>query len=410
MKQIPLFLLMWLLAIAPVSGAPLVDREIRLGTNMHLAPDAANDRHSPRAGSFEPLQCILDRMEQPYSIITKPWRRAYQEVRKELLDGFFTAIALRDTQRYGNLSEPLVLENWYWFWRADMPPASSWRDGYRLGTILGSQQELWLTQESFPKTITANNLPQLLKMLFSGRIDVLLADKDQFEDAFSQLTGDFAYQSRFFRYVPLSVYFGHPFLKQHPDFLKAFNSAMPACVSDNFVLSPSEQKIIENYLAPLMAQWLVDESLTDAIQSQNKTFSKLTDEALQQLESEWRVPIDGEKSWQADVVDNPVSVKLRSFKQQATPMITEIIVMDARGATVASSDPTTNFLNHHEDKYLSVFGKPEGTLLVEPVMYDASTRHFQVQVSAPVYMAGVTESIGVLTVGVDVEQALSLDD
>ncbi|MBE8716646.1 substrate-binding periplasmic protein [Cellvibrio polysaccharolyticus] len=410
MKQIPVIMLVWLLAISPMSGAALTDREIRLGTNMHLAPDATNDPHSPRTGSFEPLQCILDRLGQPYSIITKPWRRAYQEVRKELLDGFFTAIALRDTQRYGSLSEPLVLENWYWFWRADMPPASSWRDGYRLGTILGSQQELWLTQEGFPKTITANNLPQLLKMLFSGRIDVLLADKDQFEDAFKQLAGEFAYQSRFFRYVPLSVYFGHPFLKQHPDFLKAFNRAMPACVSDNFSLSPSEQKIIEDYLAPLMAQWLVDESLTDAVQAQNKNLAKITDEALQQLESEWLVPIDGEASWQSEVVNHPVSVKLRGFKQQAAPLITEIIVMDARGATVASSDATTNFLNHHEEKYLSVFGKPEGTLLVEPVMYDASTRHFQVHVSAPVYIAGVTQSVGVLTVGVDVEQALSLDD
>lgn len=409
------FVIVWLCLpySTNVLAAIKPEREIRLGTNMHLADAADSDRDVSQVAAPDQLQCIFERLNQPYAVFTKPWRRAWQEVRKEMLDGFFTALALKNTGQSGVVSEPLVLENWYWFWRTDTPEPQSWRKNYRLGTILGSQQALWLEQENFPKAATANNLPQLIKMLFSGRIDVLLADKDQFEQVIEQMEGDYHYHARFFRYVPLGVYFGNPFLNRYPGFLAAFNEQVHHCLPAGFALSPSERETITTYLASLLAEWGSNEVLTAALLQANKETAELSDEQLQIREEQWQGELGsdyGEAVLIPEVLDREASRQLQKYKQGSAPLITEILLMNNRGVVVAISDATSNFWNQQETKYQSVFGQPAATLVVEPVAYDASTRHFQVQVSTPIYGADPAINIGVLTVGVDVEQALSLDD
>lgn len=407
MKSAAFFLFLLIVFNSAVADTPA--RVLTLGTNVSSAYTAERSQ-LVRGGSIEHIDCILQTIQQPYQISSMPWLRARQEVRKGTLDGFFTAISLSDYDQYASLSAPLVLENWYWFWRSDMEAPESWKKDYKLGAILGSQQAEWLEEAGYSAPLTANNLPQMLKMLFSKRIDAVLADKEHFEKAVHELniSAD-TYQHRFFRYVPLGVYFGKDFLAEHPGFLQNFNRHIYGCAADGFQMSESEREIITTRIAPMMQEWAAPPELIDTVVSQNKAQLAVSQQALLEKDSAWQMEFKaGNYSLSAEMMSTPLSQKLRQFKTHSRGLVTEIILMDARGANVAISDVTSDYWQGDEAKYLLSFNKPAGTLFFETVGYDESTRRFQAHVSMPLYGPGSDDAIGVMTVGVDIEKALSL--
>ena len=417
MKSITVFFLL-LIGINTVM-AKTPEREITLGTNVSSAYTAERNQ-LVRGGSIEHIECIFKDLQQPYQITSMPWLRARQEVRKGKLDGFFTAISIDDADDYASLSAPLVLESWYWFWRADMKAPTSWQDNYKLGAILGSQQAEWLEEAGYSEPMNANNLPQMLKMLFSKRIDVILADKEHFEKAAAELGIDAStYQYRFFRYAPLGVYFGKDFLMEHPGFLPRFNQHIYACAPEGFQMSDYEREKVKNLVMPLMQQWAALPEVITAVMAQNdnqQTFSRQSDsqqpstqQTILEKDALWQGEFKaGNFSLAASLMGIPLSQQLRQLKTRSQGLITEIILMDARGANVAISDMTSDYWQGDEAKFLLSFNKSPEELFFEPVGYDESTRRFQVHVSLPIYAPDIDTSIGVLTVGVDIEKALSL--
>lgn len=417
MKSIAVFFLLLIAVNTVMAKTP--EREITLGTNVSSAYTAERNQ-LVRGGSIEHIECIFKDLQQPYQITSMPWLRARQEVRKGKVDGFFTAISIDGADDYASLSAPLVLENWYWFWRADMKAPESWQDNYKLGAILGSQQAEWLEEAGYSEPMNANNLPQMLKMLFSKRIDVILADKEHFEKAAAELGIDAStYQYRFFRYVPLGVYFGKAFLTEHAGFLPRFNQHIYACAPEGFQISEYEREKVKNRVMPLMQQWATLPEVITALMAQNDNQSTSSQPTDLQLTARQQAILEKDALWQrefkagnfslsASLMGIPLSQQLRQFKTRSQGLITEIILMDARGANVAISDMTSDYWQGDEAKFLLSFNKSPEELFFEPVGYDESTRRFQVHVSLPIYAPDIETSIGVLTVGVDIEKALSL--
>lgn len=384
-------------------------REVVLGTNVTSAY-SANYAARTLGGSIEHIECIFNRLEHPQRILPMPWRRAHQEVRKHTIDGFFTTILFDDADIHGALSEPLVLENWYWFWRADTPEPESWQKNYRIGAILGSPQALWLEQQKYSEPMSANNLPQLLKLLFSKRIDVILADKEHFERAATTLGIDNAsYQFRFYRYVPLGVYFGRHFLKEQPTFLAQFNRHIYHCAPEGFQVSEYEREKIKQTLLPLMQEWMAFPEMAQAVAQQNKRDLEKPIAELLHQDHVWQLEFkNNAPAFSLKVLENELSQVLREFKRQTGSLVTEIIVTDARGFNVGISDMTSDYWQGDEAKYLQIINRPADTLFFDAVLYDESTRRFQVQLSLQLYQKGNPQAIGVMTVGVDIEKALSL--
>lgn len=407
MKSTVIFFI--LLITVDTAMANLPEREIVLGTNVSSAYTAERNQ-LVRGGSIEHIECIFKDLRQPYQITSMPWLRARQEVRKGKLDGFFTAISIEEADDYASLSAPLVLENWYWFWRADMKAPDSWQDDYKLGAILGSQQAEWLQEADYSEPMTANNLPQMLKMLFSKRIDAILADKEHFEKAAAELGIDAGtYQYRFFRYVPLGVYFGKAFLNEHPGFLPRFNQHIYACAPEGFQMSDYEREKVKALVMPLMQEWVAMPEVITAVMAQNEHKQAVTQQEILKKDVQWQSEFKaGNFSLSASLMGIPLSQHLRQLKTRSQGLITEIILMDARGTNVAISDITSDYWQGDEAKYLLSFNKSPEMLFFEPVGYDESTRRFQVHVSLPIYAPDIETSIGVLTVGVDIEKALSL--
>lgn len=384
-------------------------RDLVLGTNVSSAY-AADYSARIQGGSIEHVECIFERLQYPHSIVPMPWRRVHQEVRKHEIDGFFTAVLLSDVNKsHGALSDPLVLENWYWFWRADMPEPESWHN-HKLGAILGSSQAMWLDEEKYAEPMSANNLPQLLKLLFSKRIDAVLADKEHFEKAAAELgVSSDSFHYRFYRYVPLGVYFGKEFLTAEPHFLQRFNHNIYPCAPEGFQVSEYEREKLKQLVLPWVHEWMARSDVISPVVSQNKEYQSTALPELMLQDDAWATEFQHNKpDFSAGVLQNPLSQILREVKEKMSGMVTEIIVTDARGFNVGISDMTSDFWQGDEPKFVRVINRPVDTLFFDAVGYDESTRRFQVQLSLQLYQPENPQAIGVVTVGVDIEKALSL--
>lgn len=385
--------------------------EVVLGTNVSSAHTAQYSARI-RGGSIEHVECIFARLQQPHRVVPMPWRRAHQEVHTQNIDAFFTAVLLGDAEPGGVYSAPLVLENWYWFWRADTPESESWKDKHKLGVILGSPQAVWLKRENYSTPMAANNLPQLLKLLFSKRIDVILADKEHFEKAAAELdvvTDSFNF--RFFRYAPLGVFFGEHFTNSQPGFIEKFNHHIYHCAPDGFQVSEYEREKIKQKVLPWMHEWMVSPGLISAVVEQNKMHRNLVLEDLLIKDGLWQKEFnDSSAEFSLNLLKNLLSRELRQFKTKTAGVVTEIIVMDERGFNVGISDMTSDYWQGDEDKYLQIINRPADTLFFDAVLFDESTRRFQVQLSLQLYQPENPQAIGVMTVALDIEKILSLSE
>lgn len=367
---------------------------------------AASDAHDllPR------LDCIFKKMQYEYRVQVTPWRRAYLDVKSERVDGFFTAIPMSQVDTYASLSAPLVLENWYWFWRADTEAPETWRDGYKLGSILGSQQEVWLAESGYRVETSANNLPQLIKLLQTKRIDVVLADHENFLQASASLNfNPKEFQSRFFRYVPLGVYFNQRFLQERSGFLSNFNQHLNVCGNGGFHLSAQEHQRLTELFRDKITHWKKHTGLQKILQKRKHPSFNLTHAEIEKEDEKWRQAfIADNHAYRNRFIDQSISSYLSAEKEIANGLITEIFVTDTRGLNVAVSDMTSDYWQGDEDKFTQAFAKPSDSLFFDVIRYDESTRHFQSHISVPLYDAKGREPLGVMVIGVDIEQALSL--
>lgn len=379
-----------------------------LGTNV-LQKKAQQPNELVQGGSVDHVKCILDKMQVTYQIRSLPWRRARQDVHASAIDGFFTAVAIDDASDYATFSAPLVLENWYWFWRADMAPPTSWKEHFQVGVILGSQQEAILSNEGYTEFVTANNIEQLVKLLLTKRVDVVLLDKELFEKTADKMqVSNRNYKSRFFRYMPLGVYFGGPFLVQQPDFLTAFNSRISACSTMGFDLSDSEKEAIRKIVAPWFQKIRNNKDIVAAVIQQNNSNRNKPENQLKQIDEQWQLAFKvGNSNFPKSIINQASSQLLRQFSTSSLDLLAEIIVMDERGYNVAVADMTSDYWQGDEDKFIQVFNKPVQTVYFDKIKYDASSKRFQVQVSSPMLNPQTQAAIGAITLGVDIDKALS---
>lgn len=380
-----------------------------LGTNvLHKRIQQINEQ--AQGGSVEHVKCILDKMHFKHQIRALPWRRARQDVHASVIDGFFTAVAIDEASDYATFSAPLVLENWYWFWRKDMAAPASWNEQFQVGVILGGQQEAILSNEGFSEFVTANNIEQLVKLLMSKRVDAVLLDKEQFETVAKKMNiAAGHYSSRFFRYMPLGVYFGAPFLNQHPDFLTAFNSRISSCSTQGFDLSSSEKENIKKIVIPWLQRIRANKEIIAAVIQQNETNKGKSANQLTKIDEQWQLAFKvGNFNFPKTIVNQSLSQLLKQVSVSSKELLSEIIVMDERGYNVAMVDMTSDYWQGDENKFTQVYGKLADTLHFDQIRYDASSRRFQVQVSAPLLNPKNQKAIGAITLGLDVDKALSL--
>ena len=351
------------------------------------------------------LECIFNRMQQPYQIQLTSLQRARRNVSRQIADGFFSSAPNSLVDGYAVLSAPLLIEKWYWY---ALDPSllnlPIWDKQLRIGSVLGSNSMIWLESRGIEIEQKVPRLEQLVAMLRHGRINMLLADNNAMQSTLQQAQGEQKLHQRFVRYSPLGVYFSKNFIDEHPDFLKAFNRQVESCAPASTELSQAEQAYLRQLATQHVARWGLHADLLSALREAPQRDN--SHERIQELDRQWRRErILEEKPLIRRMLKLRPSQLLAGIAQQYSPLFNEIFISDASGQLVALSEPTSDYWQADEVDFQRAERMPAGEVYIGAIEYDGSTQSFQSKVSAPLYDPDTGALLGVISLGINIGTA-----
>lgn len=181
---------------------------------------------------YERLNCVLNKMQQPYSIEVQPWKRAQAEVRAGRADGFIPATRedLRDT--YATFSDALMEVKSYFYYPVNAalkPKNPDYKASANVSALLGSTQFQDLLIDNYTPGPRAHSFDHLFDLLEHNRVDAVLAPEALGKSILKQRGIDKNYKQHFYSSRHSGVYITNDYLENHPDFLTRFNKEIPGC-------------------------------------------------------------------------------------------------------------------------------------------------------------------------------------
>lgn len=159
---------------------------------------------------------------------------------------------------------------------------------------------------------------------------------------------------------------------------------------------------LQEYLDTNIRSWASDPVLIQAIIDQNVKTAAYDQAAIDQADLLWRAQI-GEADAEIinEVLINPAANFLRQQVKSSDKAITEVFIMDALGLNVAASAVTSDYWQGDEAKFIETYGVGPTAVHLGEVELDQSTQAVQAQVSFTIVDPETGQSIGAMTVAVD---------
>lgn len=169
-----------------------------------------------------------------------------------------------------------------------------------------------------------------------------------------------------------------------------------------FATDPQAQ--MQGYLTSGEFGWLSDPVLIDAVLAQNATTAAHSEDEILALDAAWRAELGTASTPLIDqVLDNAASDFLRAQVAASGGVITEIILMDARGLNVAVSHVTSDYWQGDEAKHQDTFAVGPDAVHFSEIELDESTQRYQGQISVTLVDPATGTPIGAVTIGVDAQ-------
>ncbi|CAM3668608.1 hypothetical protein VA7868_00184 [Vibrio aerogenes CECT 7868] len=143
----------------------------------------------------------------------------------------------------------------------------------------------------------------------------------------------------------------------------------------------------------------------DAIKAQNVKNASLSENQIIELDNTWRAEVSASNPTLINqVLNNPLSMKLKETQEMSEGMFTEIFIMDNKGLNVGQSSMTSDYWQGDEAKWQQTYLKGPKSIHISEVEEDESTQTFQSQVSMSITDPSSGQVIGAITVGVNIEE------
>ena len=150
--------------------------------------------------------------------------------------------------------------------------------------------------------------------------------------------------------------------------------------------------------------WASNPVIVAAIRAQNQLTRNYTDAEIASLDKSWRSEVGMSAQPTINpVLDNAASEFLRGKRDDSKGLFTEIFIMDGRGLNVAASDVTSDYWQGDEAKWQETYPVGPNAVHISEVELDESTQIYQSQVSLTITDPATGETIGAVTIGVNVE-------
>ena len=352
--------------------------------------------------------CAANRAGWSTRIRITPQNRAIHSLERNMIDGYFAIDPSAELDTIATRSDPVALEKWYFFTRDD----KAFTKDLRIGVVAGSNEEAWLSAKGYGIFLSVSSPSQLLALLKRGRIDTALMDErvmDRLRQA-KELAGT-QLRAHFVRYAPLYLYLGETFTSDNPEFLGIFNRTLNSCMAGQLALSQEEDRRISELSIRLFKEM---NSILDVRQiiDEGPRQESFTD--VMTIDSQWTAlsPL-AVPDLAADILALPGSKALQAWQHSHQGLVTEVMLVNDMGTLAAMSQLTSDYWQGDEPKFQKVIEnqatQPGGDppIYLSPIRYDKSAARFQVTASRPVLNDHGEPALGVIVIGLSIEEALS---
>ncbi len=210
---------------------------ITLGTKVEWAPYHLDSPDGPMGLAVSAVSCVMNKLNQPYTITQLPWSRAQYLTESAQLDGFFSASKNKVRDTYATLSTPFIPQTRAFYllksnhdFYAETITIDFIKNNLSIGARVNSNALFSIQQKGFSIAITPQRHNQLLRALQLKRMDAVLENTLVFEDLIKNHDLDLSdFHKIVYQEKPMGVYFSNVFLNQNPGFLSVFNEFTYEC-------------------------------------------------------------------------------------------------------------------------------------------------------------------------------------
>lgn len=364
-----------------------------------------NDKQQQAGQFLDVLDCVFDSINYSYQITFLPPLRSL----RSLQNGNSQAALLVSSnveQRYRqNLSAPLLLQKWYWFYLSNGHSFATLMDSRTqapLAILRGSGAKRLLNQQQADNLLEVSLPSQLPALLLRNRVVAVLSDEQVFLEALKQNGIDHQQVKRkFLKYFPIGILFNENLMAQQPRIISQVNSHLDHC-SQARQLSLWESEKLTRF-AESRYKLLFGEARIESELLNLSTTASMSD--ILEMDRKWRAEVKNHRyQLIEELMNKPLSKQLEQWQASQSGYITEVLVTGPQGELVAMSQVTSDYWQGDEDKVKRILAGQDPYL--SDIHYDNSTQQFQAQISYGVRHKTTNKLIGTLTLGLDIEKIL----
>jgi hypothetical protein len=176
-----------------------------------------------------------------------------------------------------------------------------------------------------------------------------------------------------------------------------------AVSSPGFAAMAAEPQIPPQYVEQVRS-WATAPTVLLTLRAANEEHRKLTDKAIQDLDTQWRQQRDAERQpLIAEVLAAPLSSYLMRRHAAAQGQLIEVFVMSSKGLNVGQSAITSDLWQGDEAKFERSFGRGTGAVHYGPVETKSDTGRRAQQVSLAISDPDSGTVIGAITAEFDLD-------
>jgi len=350
------------------------------------------------------FSCILKAVGANYTMKRRPMSRHMRELGEPPFDISFPVSSKYVLKAGEKLSAPLALEEWYWVMRSKLENGVEHPSDKNssIAVIGGSEEEYWLQSSGVTNLLRVSGLDQLVRLFTTGRVDVLLIDRDSLKELALDMGLDITpYFFKFERYVSFSALFSSALVSKRPELVELFNRSIPSCATEEVLLDPIQKVSLEAYAHEVFRWIKASPEISEALKGKLE-IERFDHLYLDSLERKWLAP---KSTLVKSVLDRPLSKKLAKDALKKFQDVKEIIVFDRSGALVAASGVTSDYYQGDEMKFTQTFSKNQNQFF-DRLRFDESTGKFLVQITVVLKPAKSTERSLGITIGIVVSDYL----
>ena len=205
---------------------------VKLSTKLWPPYHYYNNKGDLTGISVKVIECSLLKLGIDLTIEVVPWARAQQHTKLGISDGFFSASWNASRDKYATRSVDIAPQNWVWYTLSEANIDTGTDEFKKHAKVIGTRGSNivhWLKKNDFNIAAETQDLDNMVNMVLKGRADAFMANELVAQSALSESEELVKLKKTVARSMPVGVYFNHPFLSKHPDFLEAFNQSVEAC-------------------------------------------------------------------------------------------------------------------------------------------------------------------------------------